>query len=126
LGHKSVQITEKRYNPWNWARQVQAEAEVQKARKRDPMFIMKQTLAGFRENNPRQAASGHATRYSSQTSTERAQLQPQALARGAVRHPPIKREQLLPWAEAFQIPTAEEVVQFDRALTGESVSLALL
>jgi hypothetical protein len=48
------------------------------------------------------------------------------LQRRGLEDPPIKREQLLQWAEAFQIPTAEEVVQVDRALTGESVGLALL
>lgn len=31
--------------------------------------------------------------------------------------PPIKREQLLQWAGAFQIPTAEEQALFDRAVT---------
>lgn len=41
------------------------------------------------------------------------------LQRRGLEDPPIKREQLLQWAEAFQIPTAEEVVQFDRAFTGE-------
>lgn len=41
------------------------------------------------------------------------------LQRRGLEDPPIKREQLLHWAEAFEIPTAEEVVQFDRAFTGE-------
>jgi predicted kinase len=39
------------------------------------------------------------------------------LQRRGLEDPPIKREQLLQWAEAFQIPTAEELVQFDRAFT---------
>jgi integrase/recombinase XerD len=42
LGHASVRITEKHYNPWNRARQVQAEADVQRAWKRDPMVILEQ------------------------------------------------------------------------------------
>ena len=42
LGHASVRITEKHYNPWNRARQVQAEADVQRAGKRDPMVILEQ------------------------------------------------------------------------------------
>ena len=41
------------------------------------------------------------------------------LQRRGLEDPPIKREQLLQWAEAFEIPTAEEVVQFDSAFTGE-------
>lgn len=51
LGHASVRITEKHYNPWNRARQVQAEADVQRAWKRDPMFIMEQAgqTAGTRQ-----------------------------------------------------------------------------
>lgn len=42
LGHATVRITEKHYNPWNRARQVQAEADVQRAWKRDPMVILEQ------------------------------------------------------------------------------------
>jgi predicted kinase len=41
------------------------------------------------------------------------------LQRRGLEDPPIKREQLLQWAEAFQKPTAEEVVQFDGAFTRE-------
>ena len=36
--------------------------------------------------------------------------------RGA-EDPPIQREQLLQWVNAFQAPTAEELTSFDRALT---------
>lgn len=42
LGHASVRITEKHYNPWNRARQVQAEVNVQRAWSRDPMVILEQ------------------------------------------------------------------------------------
>lgn len=42
LGHASVRITEKHYNPWNRARQVQAEADVQRAWQRDPMVLFEQ------------------------------------------------------------------------------------
>lgn len=39
--------------------------------------------------------------------------------RRGLEKPPIKREQLLQWAGAFQIPTAEEQALFDRAVTVE-------
>lgn len=42
LGHASVRITEKHYNPWNRARQAQAEADVQRAWERDPMVVFEQ------------------------------------------------------------------------------------
>jgi predicted kinase len=34
--------------------------------------------------------------------------------------PPIKREQLLQWVNAFQAPTAEELMSFDRVFTLEA------
>jgi predicted kinase len=37
--------------------------------------------------------------------------------RRGVENPPIQRERLLQWASAFQVPTAEELTLFDRALT---------
>jgi predicted kinase len=37
--------------------------------------------------------------------------------RRGVENPPIQREQLLQWASAFQVPTAEELTLFNRALT---------
>lgn len=42
LGHASVRITEKHYNPWNRARQAQAEADVQRAWQRDPMVLLEE------------------------------------------------------------------------------------
>ena len=36
--------------------------------------------------------------------------------RRRMENPPIKREQLLEWADAFQTPTAEEQALFDRAV----------
>jgi predicted kinase len=36
--------------------------------------------------------------------------------------PPIKREQLLQWANAFQAPTAEELALFDRAVRLETLA----
>lgn len=42
LGHASVRITEKHYNPWNRARQMQAEADVQRAWERDPMVVLEE------------------------------------------------------------------------------------
>ena len=42
LGHASVRITEKHYNPWNRARQEQAEADVQRAWQRDPMVLFEE------------------------------------------------------------------------------------
>jgi hypothetical protein len=44
LGHASVRITEKHYNPWNRARQEQGEADVQRAWQRDPMVVLEQEL----------------------------------------------------------------------------------
>ena len=37
LGHSSVRITEKHYNPWVRSRQEQLEADVRSAWKRDPI-----------------------------------------------------------------------------------------
>jgi predicted kinase len=42
------------------------------------------------------------------------------LQRRGVENPPIKREQLLQWVNAFQAPTAEELTLFDRVLTLEA------
>lgn len=39
--------------------------------------------------------------------------------RRGMENPPIKREELLRWANAFQAPTAEEQALFDRAVTVE-------
>lgn len=39
------------------------------------------------------------------------------LQRRGLEDPPIRREQLFQWAEAFEVPTKEELVQFDRAFT---------
>jgi len=36
--------------------------------------------------------------------------------RRGLENPPIKREQFLQWADAFQTPTAEEFALFDKAL----------
>ena len=40
LGHSSVRITEKHYNPWNRARQEQAEADVARSWATDPIVIL--------------------------------------------------------------------------------------
>ena len=40
LGHASVRITEKHYNPWNRARQEQAEADVTRAWASDPVVLL--------------------------------------------------------------------------------------
>ena len=37
--------------------------------------------------------------------------------RRGLETPPVKREQFLEWAEAFQTPTAEELALFDESLT---------
>ena len=39
LGHASVRITEKHYNPWNRARQEQAEADVARSWASDPIVL---------------------------------------------------------------------------------------
>lgn len=46
LGHSSVRVTEKHYNPWNRARQEQAEADVSRSWANDPvaLFEAKGTL----------------------------------------------------------------------------------
>ena len=41
------------------------------------------------------------------------------LQRRGLENPPIKREQMLQWAEAFQTPTAEEMALFDEAFVAE-------
>jgi integrase len=40
LGHASVRITEKHYNPWNRARQEQAEADVTRSWTNDPLVLL--------------------------------------------------------------------------------------
>lgn len=40
LGHSSVRITEKHYNPWNRARQEQAEADVARSWATDPVVLL--------------------------------------------------------------------------------------
>ncbi len=40
LGHSSVRITEKHYNPWNRARQEQAEADVARSWATDPIVLL--------------------------------------------------------------------------------------
>ena len=40
LGHSSVRITEKHYNPWNAARQSQGEKDVQNSWAKDPLVLM--------------------------------------------------------------------------------------
>ncbi|MGB8593785.1 MAG: tyrosine-type recombinase/integrase, partial [Candidatus Acidiferrales bacterium] len=40
LGHASVRITEKHYNPWNRARQEQAEADVKRSWASDPVVLL--------------------------------------------------------------------------------------
>lgn len=42
--------------------------------------------------------------------------------RRGMENPPIKREQLLQWANAFQAPTAEEQTLFDRSVRLESLA----
>jgi len=39
LGHQSVRVTEKHYNPWVRSRQEQLEADVRNAWKSDPLII---------------------------------------------------------------------------------------
>lgn len=40
LGHSSVRVTEKHYNPWNRARQEQAEADVARSWATDPIVLL--------------------------------------------------------------------------------------
>ena len=42
--------------------------------------------------------------------------------RRRMEDPPIKREQLLQWANAFQAPTAEEQTLFDRSVRLETLA----
>jgi hypothetical protein len=42
LGHQSVRVTERHYNPWVRSRQEQLEADVASAWKRDPALDRKQ------------------------------------------------------------------------------------
>jgi integrase/recombinase XerD len=39
LGHQSVRLTEKHYNPWVYARQLQLEADLERAWARDPIAL---------------------------------------------------------------------------------------
>ena len=45
LGHQSVRITEKHYNPWVRSRQEQLEADVARTWERDPVLNPKTQLA---------------------------------------------------------------------------------
>ncbi|MGB7562898.1 MAG: tyrosine-type recombinase/integrase, partial [Candidatus Acidiferrales bacterium] len=40
LGHQSVRITEKHYNPWVRSRQEQLEADIERAWTRDPLVLL--------------------------------------------------------------------------------------
>jgi len=40
LGHASVRVTERHYNPWNRARQEQAEADVSRSWANDPLVLV--------------------------------------------------------------------------------------
>jgi integrase len=40
LGHASVRVTERHYNPWNRARQEQAEADVMRSWASDPVVLL--------------------------------------------------------------------------------------
>ena len=40
LGHASVRVTERHYNPWNRARQEQAEADVSRSWANDPLALL--------------------------------------------------------------------------------------
>ena len=40
LGHQSVKVTEKHYNPWVRSRQEQLEADLQRAWSRDPLVLL--------------------------------------------------------------------------------------
>ena len=46
LGHSSVRITEKHYNPWNRARQEQAELDVQASWAKDPLLLLNEDSGG--------------------------------------------------------------------------------
>ena len=41
LGHQSVRVTEKHYNPWVRSRQEQLEADVERTWARDPVLTQK-------------------------------------------------------------------------------------
>src|SRR5580658_1038500 len=43
LGHQSVRVTERHYNPWVRSRQEQLEADVPRTWKRDPVLARKNT-----------------------------------------------------------------------------------
>jgi len=43
LGHSSIKITEKHYNPWNRARQEQAEQDVRQSWANDPLVLLEMT-----------------------------------------------------------------------------------
>jgi integrase/recombinase XerD len=54
LGHSSVRVTEKHYNPWNRARQEQAEADVARSWATDPIVLLeKQGTPQGREESER-------------------------------------------------------------------------
>ena len=54
LGHSSVRVTEKHYNPWNRARQEQAEADVARSWASDPIVLLEKrgTPEGHEKSAP--------------------------------------------------------------------------
>jgi integrase len=45
LGHQSVKVTEKHYNPWVRSRQEQLEADLERAWSRDPLVLLETEAA---------------------------------------------------------------------------------
>jgi integrase len=57
LGHSSVRITEKHYNPWNKARQDQAEADVTRSWNADPIVLLESTKGTPEVHGKREAVN---------------------------------------------------------------------
>jgi hypothetical protein len=52
LGHQSVRVTERHYNPWVHARQQQLEADLERAWTRDPMCLREDEVTRRLRGNP--------------------------------------------------------------------------
>jgi hypothetical protein len=52
LGHQSIRVTERHYNPWVHARQQQLEADLERAWARDPMYFQEERVTRGLRGNP--------------------------------------------------------------------------
>jgi len=62
LGHQSVRITERHYNPWNRARQEQLEADLARAWEQDPLVLAQNRASPLEQNMVHARYTGEGAR----------------------------------------------------------------